>query len=226
LILKDDSPVEVRVLAGRPSRRGSQTTVDVELHSSASDGRDVLHASAQVILGRAPLASAPAGPIPAVERLNRSIASIYQEALFHGPHFQGLTSIDGTSSLGLIARSEAAPAPAAWIQKPLRNSWITDPLAIDAALQAIIVWGDEHAGAPSLPCAVDAYRQYHRSFPTTGARIVLRINSRTAQTLSADVDLLDERGELVATLTGCQFVLDEGLRRAFRKNELAQPILG
>ena len=122
-------------------------------------------------------------------------------------------------------RAAAAPAPSAWLKQPWRSSWLGDPLAVDVALQAIIVWGHEYRQALSLPCAAGRYRQYRRNFPAGGVRVQVAIARTHGAHIIADVDWLDEAGIVIARLEECEFIADSGLEQAFRRNRLEQESL-
>ena len=85
----------------------------------------------------------------------------------------------------------------------------------------MVVWSQELHGAPSLPCHMARYRQYQRSFPASGVRVVVRVTRDSDLHALADIDYLDERGQVLARLEGYECVIDPALRRAFRRQPLA-----
>jgi acyl transferase domain-containing protein/NADP-dependent 3-hydroxy acid dehydrogenase YdfG len=221
VILADGPPPELRVLAGKALRKGSGFVAPVELHSRRPDGKDVLHARGEVVLvSDLPPAPSAAEP-PTVAEYNRRKEDIYRSLLFHGRELQGIDEVEGCSEQGIIVHARTAPAPASWLRQPLRQKWLTDPLAIDCAFQALILWSLERRGAAGLPCLATTYRQYRRSFPPDGVRIVARVNKATNLHALADIEFLDADGKLVARLEGYESVIDAGLQRAFRRNRLA-----
>ncbi|TPW18654.1 MAG: hypothetical protein FD126_3369 [Elusimicrobia bacterium] len=111
---------------------------------------------------------------------------------------------------------KAAPAPSAWAANPLRSSWLGDPLSLDAAFQAAILWSAEHAGGPCLPAFMGRYRQF-AEFPKDGTKVVLRMTLRGGM-VSADADFLTHQGALVARLEGSEHAVDAGLAAAFKKS--------
>src|SRR4029077_17843064 len=104
-----------------------------------------------------------------------------------------------------------APDPAEWLDRPLRSAWLTDPLAIDCAFQLVVLWCREHLGANSLPTAIGGYRQYRRTFPAAGVRIQAEIRHASATRTIADIEFLDEAGELVAGIDSYECVVDASL---------------
>ncbi|MGE3805961.1 MAG: SDR family NAD(P)-dependent oxidoreductase [Gemmataceae bacterium] len=212
----------VRVVAGKAQKRDGHWLVPAELHSSDERGRERLHARTHVVLGSGAMGTAPEPVRLNVSAATRSVADLYASILFHGPELQGIESLTGHGPEGIVVQAAAAPAPSVWLRQPWRSSWLTDPLAVDVALQAIIVWGFEHRGALSLPCAAGRYRQYRKSFPTQGVRVQVSIARTHGAHIHANVDWLDEASQLVARLEDCEFIADSTLEQAFRNNKLPE----
>jgi acyl transferase domain-containing protein len=222
VIIAEGRPPELRILAGKAVRRDGAWIAPVEMHGSRPDGRDVLHARADLVLVSdlppAPLAGEP----PAAGEYLLSREEIYRSRLFHGREMQAVEEVESCSEEGIVVRARTAPAPANWLRQPLRQKWLTDPLALDAAFQALILWSIDRHNAAGLPCVAARYRQYRRSFPSGFVRLAARITRSTDLHNLADVDILDDDGRLVARLEGCETVLDASLQRAFRRNRLAR----
>jgi len=108
------------------------------------------------------------------------------------------------------------------MEKPTRQNWLTDPLAIDAAFQAVVLWTQEQRGSNSLPTAVASYRQFRRSFPAGGVRVVAEVRQAGEHRAIADLEFLDHQGQIVASIEGYECVIDASLNQAFRRNRLSQ----
>ncbi len=213
--------VTLRGMVEKAVRTDDAFRVPVRLLSAAHD-RDVLHAQAEVLLSNVRLRP----PQSQLERVPMAgpLAppnAWYGSLLFHGPHLHGLTSIESLSGDSIVVRARTAPAPADWLADPWRTAWLTDPLIVDVTLQALIVWTQTVCGRASLPTAIAEYRQYRRSFPADGVRIVLRAVRRNDSAVSAEAEILDDAGEVIATLSGIEHVLDAQLSKAFQRNHLA-----
>ena len=146
---------------------------------------------------------------------------IYQSVLFHGPALQGIEQIEGSSKRAIAGWVSTSPCPSEWIDRPLRSTWLTDPLAIDSAFQLVVLWCSEQLGACSLPTALARYRQFRPRFPAEGARVVAEIRHASQMRALADLEFLDAAGELVARLDSYECVIDSSLDQAFRRNQLA-----
>ena len=115
----------------------------------------------------------------------------------------------------------APPDPALWINAPLREGWLADPLALDAAFQAVILWSVEQLHAPCLPAFVAEYRQYRATFPEDGVRVAVQVTERRGSQVVSDVTFHDRLGRVVAQMFGAECTVDAGLAVAFRQSALA-----
>ncbi|MCR9161309.1 MAG: SDR family NAD(P)-dependent oxidoreductase [Nannocystaceae bacterium] len=211
--------VALRIEASPAERSGSQFRVPMSLCSGGDNGHAVVHARTTVVLASETPASrdnATRGELPAY---GEPVDRVYATRLFHGSAFQGITSIDGLAAPGINATVRGAPRPKEWMQAPVRGRWITEPLAIDCGLQAVIVWSATQAGSPSLPSKLGAYRQF-RPFPAEGTKLGVRIAERSGARVVADLDWFDRSGTPLAQLTGAEFTLDPGLAQAFTRNRV------
>src|SRR5262249_51837441 len=191
----------------------------VELCGTRS-GRGIVHARAEVVLAidMPPAPSArPAIPLPAY---SRSLSDVYESSLFHGADLQGIVSVDGCDVSGIVGSVRSAPAPVEWLRRPLRQRWLADPLALDAAFQLLILWSWQVHGAANLPCLLGRYRQYRKVFPDVGVRVLTRVSRHTELHVVADLDFVDADGRLVARLGGYEAIIDPTLHQAFRRNRL------
>jgi hypothetical protein len=113
-----------------------------------------------------------------------------------------------------------APVPSSWIERPLRQTWLSDPLVLDCAFQMMVLWSIEHLGAGSLPTLVGHYRQFHRSFPQGNVRIVAKITQTGSHRARAAIEILDRDGSLIAQIQDYECVIDASLKQAFRRNRM------
>jgi hypothetical protein len=206
--------------AGKAVKRDGFFVAPVELRSFQADGREVLHARAEIVLANQLPAAPAAASLPNCRTYRHSPEDVYQNLLFHGDDLHGIEEIEGCGERGIIGRVSSSPPPSDWIQRPLRQRWLADPLVLDCSFQLMVVWSQEHRGAPSLPCHLARYRQYQRSFPAGGVRVVAYVTRDSDLHALADIDYLDERGQVVARLEGYECVIDPALKRAFGRQPL------
>ena len=221
VVLREALPETIRALAGKGVRRDGTTVVPVELRGVLADGREVLHARGEVVLGDHYPEAPPAFDEPSLPPLAITASEIYRDVLFHGPDLQGIVAVEGCGDAGIAATVSAAPSPSEWVVNPLRNQWLTDPLALDCAFQMMILWSVERTGSGSLPTFVGRYRQFRRAFPAEGVRVVARVTEAGPHKARADVDFLDDRGQPVARIEDYECVIDASLKAAFRRNRAA-----
>ena len=104
------------------------------------------------------------------------------------------------------------------------RDWIADPLVLDAAFQAMIVWAVETAGVPSLPTGLGRYEQFCERLPEGTLQLVIRVTETRDQAACADIDIRATTGEaagrLLARITRYDCVMDSSLAGAFARREL------
>ena len=170
-----------------------------------------------------------ASELPLTDQPYPAAGEIYTDGrLFHGPDLQAIRSIegwsdhspDGSGAGGIIADVATAPPPSQWMKQPMRGTWLSDPLAIDAAFQLMILWCFEARGVGSLPTRAAHYRQYRGAYPKEGVRVAIRTNSVTEHAAEATIEFIDTAGHLVARIDGYECVMDATLKDAFAVNEL------
>jgi hypothetical protein len=220
-VILDGLPPTVRVGAGKASRKEGLFIAPAELRSVRGDGKEAVHARAEIVLTSSLPAPPARQPIPNVSDYPHSPSETYaQGLLFHGQTLQGIERIEGCGEAGIVGWVKAAPPATGWMRQPLRQNWLGDPLVLDASFQLMILWTQEQRGAGSLPCHIGRYRQYRKGFPAEGARVVISIDRASDLAALADIDFLDGQGRLVARMEGYECVIDPSLARAFRRNAL------
>ena len=226
VIVRDDQPETLRVLSGKATRADGLYRVPVELRGTLASGREFNHARGAVVLGdRLPISSGEdVIALPSLTPFGRDARAIYRDVLFHGPDLRGIERVEGCDERGIAVLCRTSPPPAAWIERPLRQAWLTDPLALDCAFQAMILWSFERSGTCSLPTSIGRYRQFRRAFPPARVRVVARVTQATELSARADIALLDGDGALVAFINDYECVIDASLNQAFRRNQLAQVV--
>jgi hypothetical protein len=221
-VILDGPPPTLRVGAARAQRKDGLFLAPAELRSLRGDGKEVLHARADIVLANTLPAAPQAQAQASLGSYPMTPDEVYREGLlFHGPAFRCIQRIDGCGAAGIVGVVRAAPPATEWMRQPLRQHWLTDPLVIDGSFQLAILWTHEQRGAGSLPCRVTRYRQYRRSFPTTSVRIVLTIDRASDLHALAQIDLVDLDGQLIARIEGYECVIDANLTHAFQRNQLA-----
>jgi hypothetical protein len=180
----------------RITRRFSDGIWRLELHGP----KDILAYSAtsdfESALPEWPESAEPTGPSIPRDRIYDGTI------LFHGPAFQSLRSLEAVDGIGMSA-DVVGLAELGW--RP--DSWQTDPAAVDGMFQVGAKWSEKLLSGAVLPMA---FQTFHLVAP--GAmRQALRTTARTRHVHNAravcDVALTTPAGNLVAVLSGAEFVL-------------------
>ena len=222
VVLRDHRPSAVSIRVGKGQRRGESFIVPVEMRGVLESGREVTHARGEVIVadrhspGERLVAEAELLPLAADRE------EIYRRVLFHGPAMQAIQQVEGCDDQTIAAWVSTSPPPASWMERPFRQTWLTDPLAIDAAFQLLVLWTRKRLGSSSLPTGVGAYRQFRKAFPAEGVRMLAAVRQHNGHRAVADIEFLDTQAHPVARIESYECVIDASLNQAFRRNRLSQ----
>jgi acyl transferase domain-containing protein len=220
---------DVRVLRG-VSLSGDAVSLLTHVGLTRADGERDLRAPVELrgadgtvhVRAVARLAS-PRSPVPSVTPLappdemvdwDGDPADVYARDLFHGPAFQCIRAIDGSSPEGMVVHLAPTPPVVDWLPQAAATEWTTAPLPVDGVFQALILWCRRHHGGPSLPSRVAAYHQL-APFPDGDVRAVIRIRRSARRSVLSDVDLVAEDGSVVARLEGFACTVSAKLDQAF-----------
>jgi len=118
---------------------------------------------------------------------------------------------------------KSATAPKSWMKKPIRSSWLADPLALDSSFQMMILWCFEQFGIGSLPTAIGEYRQFQKFFPKEGCKININVIEHSEHRALARIEFIDQNEQLIARIDNYECVIDASLEEAFGKNKLQIP---
>ena len=212
----------LQVMTGKAFKSGGFHVVPVELSGSSPSGQHFIHARAKIVLANRLPEGKAAFERQELPQYPHPMAEIYRpERLFHGVDFYALREVIGCASEGITALSRPAPLPGAWISQPLRNSWLADPLVLDASFQLMILWSFERYQAASLPVFAGRYRQYSEKFPECGAEIRIRVSKQNPHKATAEIDFVHPlSGELLARMEDYECVIDASLNETFQRNTL------
>ncbi|ORV48110.1 hypothetical protein AWC05_06090 [Mycobacterium florentinum] len=156
------------------------------------------HYSATVELGSGTKSiPAPASATIGGRQLNRDTCYT-NGALFHGPAFQVLESVDCQRS------AATAPLYGLTVVGWPGEGWATDPAALDGCLQAALVWSYEQLGAKVLPLRVGEIVRYRAGALGDGLRCVLSNGVAKNSRAVCDLDLVDADNLLVASIKGLE----------------------
>lgn len=214
--IERDESLTIRVLAGRAVKEENLFVIPVSLGSLKNSGALIPNASAEIVLST----ERSKGIKPAIKLSlppGQKMKNYYENYLFHGSDLWGIEQIYGFNEEGISGLVKTAPKPASWIKHPLRNSWFTDPLAIDSSFQMMIIWTFEKYGAFSLPTFAGNYRQF-KEFPKDNVKVNIKITGHTENIARADIEYIDQKDTLIAKMENYECIIDHMLENAFKNN--------
>ncbi len=240
-----DSRIDVAVNLGKCTPADAGFTALASL-TSAGDGRQRhIHATATVIL-KDKLPEPPVlSPWGRMELAPAKISAkkAYETILFHGKALQAIDAVTGISGKGIAVTAFPGPSPDLWFTTPLQTNWITDPLLLDAAFQAAIIWTWETRDQVCLPAFfanLRIYASFHRTQDggnngNKNARnsrsqdshaddkrihILFTVNENTEHSIKGYFTFLDANNTVVASITGFEAVVDSTLHDKFKPRPL------
>ncbi|NUM37243.1 MAG: SDR family NAD(P)-dependent oxidoreductase, partial [Candidatus Brocadiae bacterium] len=216
-IPKNQIPL-IQVLAQKAEQRDGFCVVPTLLRTTWDKKNFDLNAKANIILG-SPRTQETRSLSPITRAYPHTTEEMYQKFLFHGEIFQGIEKVQGLSQEGISALVRASGNPSEWMQNPLRNRWITDPLALDCAFQMMILWSFDCYGCASLPCSIGKFQQM-RKFPKESIQIHAQVKSHSETKAISDIEFLDSKGT-IAIMQDYECTLHGSLKNAFELNYIS-----
>jgi acyl transferase domain-containing protein/NAD(P)H-dependent flavin oxidoreductase YrpB (nitropropane dioxygenase family) len=172
------------------------------------------HYRSVALLGDAP-AQAPDGPVdlPGLAAFPLSIEAAYHELLFHGPLFQGISTVNGMDERGSSAVLMSS-TPERCVADAAGLDWLLDPVLIDSALQVQVVWARLNWDVTLLPAQIGSYTRVGEPHGAEQIRHELRIRPESSQPMChADHWFFGADGRLLATMGDVVGVGTQALNR-------------
>ncbi len=150
-----------------------------------------------------------------------SVKKAYEDILFHGEKLQCICSINGISAKGIEVVTKLSPKPSQWFKCPHSKNWVIDPMMLDAAFQAAILWSYEIKGQVCLPSFLANLRLYSSYKKHQGKiRILFTVNEETRHRIKGYFTFLDETQTVIASITGFEAIMDPSLQEKFKNSPL------
>ncbi len=205
----DDEPQLLRITARRIANEDAAVAVDIR--NLTEESRNAEPAKSPVIEATILLADAyperpdAVGFHPAESRPSRwQPDRLYRDAMFHGPTWQGVTSIGQTGSDGTNAKLAVLPRSGFFHNAPA-PSFVFDPVVLDAAGQVVGFWTLEHLSTARMvfPFRLASLEVYGPPRPI-GEPLTCsaQINLVGVQQVRSDIDIVDDDGNVWMRLRG------------------------
>ena len=143
-----------------------------------------------------------------------SVASAYDELLFHGPCFQVIEAIDGLSERGSVARVRPS-RPTEWLSgvSEAHDRWTFDPALVDAAAQMALLWARSLRGESCLPARFGRVARLREQLPAQMTMEFELIPVSDPSVVRANVYFLDAGGQVVMLIEEMECIASAALNR-------------
>jgi len=185
----------------RPGHGEAEYEIQIRDQTDGADGTGALVAeSVAVLADHWPTAPAAAELSLLAEQPSPSKS----DAMFHGPAFDGVASIDRLGENGAAATLRVLPLDQLF--RTIRNPvWVTDPVLLDAAGQVVGYWTEEYLnpGTYVFPFRLRELQIFGPLLPvgsTVESRA--RIRSEGEQHIQSDIELLGPDGRVHLRIVG------------------------
>jgi NAD(P)-dependent dehydrogenase (short-subunit alcohol dehydrogenase family) len=210
----ESQPRKLRILI-HPPTYGSSEGFDVtaQLQSELANGKMLTHYRAVLRLAQQLPAPVPADRERHTEK-SLSLATAYDEWLFHGPRFRVIEKIEGLSRNGAGARVRASH-PHQWLAAGHASApeWVFDPALLDAAAQMAWLWSRAFRDEAALPASFGRVVRYRAQLPEHMHMEYGRIETADPNLIRANVTFFDEQGEPVMAIEELDSIASAALNR-------------
>jgi len=213
-IVLETGPRAVKVIARaetQPDPEAGGLAVDLSIVDPAN-GRPYYRATVR-LADRLPDPGDPGfAALRAPRPFPKTVRGAYEEWLFHGPLFHGLTSIDGLGEDG-ITGSIIPSDPARCLTGAAGSGWLIDPVVVDSAFQLGILYARAQYDVTPLPAR---FRRYRRFAPLEGQAIRCEFRSRALNgpsVLEIQIALYDADGRLLGLIEDMELSCSRELNR-------------
>lgn len=151
---------------------------------------------------------------------------LYENWLFHGPIFQGITKITALGPEGASGKLVNHDCSSS-LAKPGDAQWSVDPILLDSAMQVGGIWARYYLDITALPTGFRSIRMFSQAKPGQ-YNVIVSVPQLTGTTeLKCDLAVYDQSGHLVWLMEGLSGVGSKALNRlAARQTQVAQVLPG
>jgi hypothetical protein len=136
---------------------------------------------------------------------------VYGKWLFHGPLFQGISSIlslEDDEVMGTVAGSE----PIKCVTTADASDWLVDPVLLDSAMQLAGIWARHFQDVTVLPTGFKTLHVY-RALGLGKATARVFLGEANAINLLCDLAIYDETGQLALLVEGLGGIASKAFNR-------------
>lgn len=140
---------------------------------------------------------------------------VYKDFMFHGPRFQGITSITALGEEGIVGELKASRPQECLSRSTGSNEWTIDPILLDSAMQLAGVWARQFLDITVLPTGFKKLHIGDRDLllqDSYFARVFITPGT-TARELTCDVAVYTKSGVLAFVIEGLGGIGSKSLNR-------------
>lgn len=140
------------------------------------------------------------------------VRDIYDSWLFHGPIFQGVSTVDAMGSNGITGTLRIKGA-AECLKNAGGNEWVVGPVLLDSAMQLAGVWARHYLDITVLPAGL---KSLYRLGPVIGRefRAIVSIPREIEHgEMRCDLAIYDEHGAMVILVEGLGGIASKSFNR-------------
>lgn len=140
---------------------------------------------------------------------------VYRDFMFHGPRFQGITSISALGEDGIVGELKASRPQECLSRSTGNNEWTIDPILLDSAMQLAGVWARQFLDITVLPTGFKKLHLGDRDLllqDSYFARVFITPGT-TARELTCDVAVYTKSGVLAFVIEGLGGIGSKSLNR-------------
>jgi NAD(P)-dependent dehydrogenase (short-subunit alcohol dehydrogenase family) len=141
-----------------------------------------------------------------------SIEDAYQQWLFHGPRFAGITRVEALGDNGIVGRLRCS-TPSALVGRRTAGGWLVDPVIVDSGLQLLILWSRACFDETPLPSRLRSCHRYVRTLPKEVVCEAVIDRRRGSSTLECDLRFFDDERRLLLRMEGMEVTCSRSLNR-------------
>jgi len=187
--------------------------VTASIRSELGGGRFLVHYRAVIRLEHQVHGEFARGPAVHVGK-QLSVASAYDELLFHGPCFQVIEAIGGLSERGSV--SQVRPSrPSEWLAgvSAPHDQWTFDPALVDAAAQMALLWARSLRGESCLPARFGRVTRLREELPPRMTMEFELVPVTDNSLVRANVYFVDPAGQAVLVIEDMECIASAALNR-------------
>lgn len=140
---------------------------------------------------------------------------VYRDYMFHGPLFQGITSVTCLGEEGIVGELQASKPQACLARSTGNNEWTIDPILLDSAMQLAGIWARQFLDITVLPTGFKFLHLGDRDLMLQDnyfARVFITPGT-TARELTCDVAVYTKAGALAFVIEGLGGIGSKSLNR-------------